>query len=201
MFSDSLWAVFFYSLIKNGIGPIYPDAESGYQASKSANKTAIGNGNIGAGAGATVGKLFGMKYAMKAGLGTASLRIANTDIVAAAIVAVNALGDIYDPSSGCIIAGAYDRDKKMFLNTSDQIKNGYYMDSSPTGTNTTIGVIATNASLTKVQLTKISQMAHAGLARTINPVHTPFDGDTIFSVSTDKTDTIRGAARIPAQDL
>lgn len=162
---------------------IRPDAESGYQACVSASSGAVAQGNVGAGAGATVGKLFGLPFAMKSGLGTASAKIANSGgIVVAALVAVNAVGDVVNPKNGRIIAGARTRDGHGLRDSMAEIMNGYQA-ASRSGTNTTIGVVATNAAFDKVQMTKIAQMAHDGLARAINPVHTPFDGDTMFAIS------------------
>jgi L-aminopeptidase/D-esterase-like protein len=169
---------------------VRPDANAGYQAAIAANAGPVAEGNVGAGAGASVGKLFGMDAAMKTGLGTASMRVGNTDIVVGAIVAVNAVGDVYDPATGKIIAGARDLKHGGFLNTIEKIKQGYGFDlPSQSRTNTTIGIIATNAKLDRVQVTKIAQMAHDGMARTINPVHTLWDGDTLFAVATGKSET------------
>jgi L-aminopeptidase/D-esterase-like protein len=167
-----------------GDSKIRPTAESGYQACKNATSGRVPEGNVGAGAGATVGKMFGLKFAMKSGLGTVSLRAGNTGVIVAAMVAVNAVGDIYDAKGGAILAGARTEDGKEFRNTMEQIRNGYSVFKSAAGKNTTIGVVATNASLTKSEATKVAQMAHDGYARTINPVHTPIDGDTVFTVST-----------------
>ena len=169
---------------------IRPDADSGYAACVAASTGAVPEGNYGAGAGATVGKFFGMNRAMKSGLGTASIRIADTGLVVGALVAVNAAGDVIDPKEGSIIAGARTGDGRGFADTMQQITNGYHVQ-IPEGTNTTIGVVATNARFNKAQATKIAQMAHDGLARTINPVHTPADGDTIFSACT-------GTSGVPA---
>jgi L-aminopeptidase/D-esterase-like protein len=168
-----------------GIGDstIRPTAESGYQACKAAATGKVAEGNVGAGAGATVGKLFGTKAAMKSGLGTASIRIAGTGIVVSAIVAVNAVGDIIDPKTGKIIAGARNPDGSGFLDSMAQLRARRHVELA-IGQNSTIGVVATNVALEKVQLTKIAQMAHDGFARTINPVHTLADGDTIFAVAT-----------------
>ncbi|MHB8526486.1 MAG: P1 family peptidase [Candidatus Acidiferrales bacterium] len=163
---------------------IRPTAESGYQACLAATTGKIAEGNVGAGAGATVGKMFGGKFAMKGGLGTASIHVGNTGVVVAAMVAVNAVGDIYDPRTAQIIAGARAEGGKGFRNTIAQIHNGYRVVIPENGTNTTIGVVATNAKLNKDQATKIAQMAHDGYARAINPTHTPWDGDTIFSLAT-----------------
>lgn len=166
-----------------GDSKIRPTAESGYQACVAASSGPVPEGNVGAGAGATVGKLFGPQSAMKSGLGTASVKVGGTGLVVAALVAVNAVGDIISPKSGRIVAGARTADGSGFRDSMAEIMRGYQV-AVPAGTNTTIGVIATNAALEKTQMTRIAQMAHDGLARTINPVHTPFDGDTIFALST-----------------
>ncbi len=163
---------------------IRPNAESGYKACLTASTGKIAEGNVGAGAGATVGKFFGNKHAMKGGLGTASIRVGNTGIVVAAIAAVNAVGDIYNPHTQTILAGARTEDGKGFRDTMVQIRNGFGISPLGGGMNTTLGVVATNAKLNKDQATKIAQMAHDGIARTIIPSHTPFDGDTIFAIGT-----------------
>jgi L-aminopeptidase/D-esterase-like protein len=162
---------------------IRPTAESGYQACKAATTAMVAEGNVGAGAGATVGKMFGTKAAMKSGIGTASIRIPGTGIVVGAIVAANGVGDIVDPKTGKIIAGARKPDGSGFLDSMAQLREGREVQ-LPIGGNSTIGVVATNVAFEKVQLTKIAQMAQDGFARTINPVHTLADGDTIFAVST-----------------
>ena len=162
---------------------IHPDAQAGYQACQKAMASAPGEGCVGAGAGATVGKLFGGQFAMKAGLGTASVRVGKTGLIVGAIVAVNAVGDVFDRKTGAILAGARSEDNKSFRNTMAEIMNGHFVEAKE-GTNTVIGVVATNATLTKSQVTKVAQMAHDGFARTINPTHTPYDGDTIFAAAT-----------------
>lgn len=170
-----------------GVGDpkIRPTADSGYQACGAASTGKIREGNVGAGAGATVGKMFGAKYSMKSGLGTSSLRVGKTGVIVAAIVAVNAVGDVRDPHTSNILAGALNTDKKTFRDTIAQIRAGYDVVIPEGGaTNTTIGIVATNAALTKDQATKVARMAHDGLARTINPVHSPYDGDTIFAMAT-----------------
>jgi L-aminopeptidase/D-esterase-like protein len=131
-----------------GDASIRPDAEAGYQACLAATAGAVAEGNVGAGAGALVGQLFGHKRAMKSGLGTASVRIPGTGFVVGAIVAVNAAGDVRDPRTGAIIAGARTADGKGFANTIAQILNGYRVEARP-GTHTTIGVVATNAKCSK----------------------------------------------------
>jgi L-aminopeptidase/D-esterase-like protein len=167
-----------------GVGDpkIRPTADSGYKACEAATTGRVAEGNVGAGAGATIGKMFGPKQAMKSGLGSASVRVGDTGIVVGAIVAVNAAGDVVDPKTGRIIAGARKPDGSGFVDSMARIREGYSVRAS--GANTTIGVVATNAVLDKVQATKVAQMAHDGLARTIYPVHTPNDGDTIFAVAT-----------------
>ncbi len=167
---------------------IRPTAESGYKACQSASSGKVAEGNVGAGTGATVGKMFGWKQAMKSGLGTASIRIAKTGVVVGAIVAVNAVGDVWDPKTGQIIAGARTQDGAGFMDSMAQIRAGRGVEVQA-GANTTIGVVATNVALDKTQMTKIAQMAHDGLARTINPVHTLSDGDTIFAVATGANST------------
>lgn len=167
-----------------GDGKIRPTAESGYRACIAAATDRVVEGNVGAGAGATVGKLFGPQFRMKSGLGTASIRIGDTGVVVAALVAVNAAGDVYEPGTGRILAGARSPGGKGFASTVEAIVSGHEMATPLRGINTTIGVVATNALLNKAEATKVAQMAHDGLARTINPVHTPFDGDTIFALAT-----------------
>jgi L-aminopeptidase/D-esterase-like protein len=168
-----------------GVGDpkIRPTAESGYKACQAATSERVPEGNVGAGAGATIGKMFGPKQAMKSGLGSASIRVGNTGIVVGALVAVNAVGDVVDPKTGKIIAGARKPDGSGFMDSMARIREGYSVRADG-ATNTTIGVVATNVALDKPQATKVAQMAHDGLARTIYPVHTPSDGDTIFAVAT-----------------
>jgi L-aminopeptidase/D-esterase-like protein len=174
-------------LMDLGVGDfsIRPDEEAGYLACKAAKTEASGEGNIGAGAGATVGKMFGMEYAMKGGLGTASYKVPGTEVVVGAIVAVNAVGDVYAPCSQQILAGARNEDGKGFRSIMDSIMLGRNVLKSG-GANTTIGAIATNVPFNKAELKKIAGMAHDGFARTINPIHTMWDGDTIFALSTGK---------------
>jgi L-aminopeptidase/D-esterase-like protein len=162
---------------------IRPTADSGYKACQAATTERVVEGNVGAGAGATIGKLFGPKQAMKSGLGSASMRVGETGIVVGAIVAVNAVGDVLDPKTGKIIAGARKPDGSGFVDSMARIREGYSVPADA-ATNTTIGVVATNVALDKAQAKKVAQMAHDGLARTVYPVHTPSDGDTIFAVAT-----------------
>lgn len=168
-----------------GDAKIRPDAEAGYKACKAASANAPAEGNVGAGAGATVGKMFGGKRAMKGGIGTASIKL--DGLTVGAIVAVNAVGDVIDPTTGKLIAGARTADGKKLAGTMAGILRGEALPPMLGGTNTTIGLVATDAKLDKAQAQKVAQMAHDGLARTINPAHTMFDGDTIFTVATGKT--------------
>jgi len=169
-----------------GIGDakIRPDAEAGYKAATLASSARPEEGNVGAGAGATVGKLFGMQRAMKGGLGTAAIKL--DSITVGAIVAVNCIGDVLDSTTGKVISGARTKDGKRLLNAMAAILAGE-LPTALEGTATTLGVVAVDAAMTKDQATKVAQMAHDGLARTINPVHTGFDGDTIFALATGKS--------------
>jgi L-aminopeptidase/D-esterase-like protein len=161
---------------------IRPDAAAGYAACVAATTQRPSEGNVGAGAGATVGKLFGFDRAMKSGIGTASVTL--DGLVVGAIVAVNAIGDVIDPSNGKVVAGARTADGKKKINAVQTILGGEVPPTLAPGTATTIGVIATNADLTKAQAQKIAQMAQDGIARAIVPSHTMFDGDTIFTMAT-----------------
>ena len=164
-----------------GNGRIRPDAAAGYSAARSATTGPVAEGSVGVGTGATVGKLWGMDQAMKGGVGTASLRMGN-GLVVAALVAVNALGDVVDPADGRLVAGARTTDGR--LRGSMRALIAGETPPSLQSTNTTLGVIATNATLTKAQATRVATMAHDGLARCIQPVHTPWDGDTVFALAT-----------------
>ena len=171
---------------------IRPDAEMGYKACKAASNTACREGNAGAGTGASVGKMFGMALAMKSGLGSASVHAGG--LVVGALVAVNAFGDVVDPEKGEIVAGLRSGKvgplriggKDYFADTLAMLKKpvGRTVLGLATRTNTVIGVVATNARLTKAEATKVAQMAHDGVARTIRPAHTMLDGDTLFALST-----------------
>lgn len=166
-----------------GDAKVRPDAVAGYEACKNASDKLLTEGNVGAGTGATVGKLFGMNRAMKGGIGTASIKLP-VGITVGAIVAVNAVGDIFEPSNGKLLAGVRSPDGKKLLGTMEAIANDEELPPLLGGMNTTIGVVAVDVKLDKAQCQKIAQMAHDGLARTINPVHTMYDGDTIFALST-----------------
>ncbi len=162
---------------------IRPDASCGYRAAAAASSGPVAEGNVGAGAGATVGKLEGSERAMRGGLGTASITTPS-GLIVAALVVVNAVGDIIDPTTGRVIAGVRTPDGKGLADARTLIRAGALKWPAAFARNTTIGVVATNAALTKVQATKMAQMAQDGLARTISPAHTPLDGDTIFALAT-----------------
>jgi len=196
-----------------GSKSIRPDAEMGYRACHAASRNAPAEGNAGAGTGASVGKMFGTALAMKSGVGSACVD-AGGGILVGAIVAVNAFGDIINPKNGRIVAGL--RSGKVGpLRVGGK---GYFADTlammqKPLGrgllgfaarANTVIGIVATNAGLTKAEATKVAQMAQDGVARTVRPAHTMLDGDAIFALSTGrkKTDvTIVGAYAAEAVSL
>jgi L-aminopeptidase/D-esterase-like protein len=167
-----------------GVGDyrIRPDARMGYDACLNASEEEVRQGNIGAGTGATVGKIFGGLRCMKSGLGTASFK--SQELIIGAIVAVNCLGDVIDPENGEIIAGVLSEDRKDFANTMSFLRNFPQKTKDNFSKNTTIGVIATNAKLTKAGAAKVAIMAQDGYARAIIPSHTMFDGDTIFCMAT-----------------
>lgn len=169
-----------------GDASVRPDAAAGYQACKSASAGPVQEGNVGAGAGATVGKLYGPQRAMKGGIGSASLTVGGVTV--GALIAVNAVGDVLDPANGRILAGARTADGRALLDTRAAILAGDLPKSMRVGAATTIGVVATDVKLTKAQAQKMAQMAHDGLARAINPIHTMLDGDTIFALGTGVSD-------------
>jgi L-aminopeptidase/D-esterase-like protein len=176
-----------------GRADVRPDAAMGYRAARAASSDLPEEGNIGAGTGASVGKMFGTALAMKSGLGTASLDIGGGTVVGA-LVAVNAWGDVIDPKTGDILAGLRSGRlgplrvgrKGYFADTLTMMKGtvGRNILGAATRTNTVIGVVATNARLTKAQATKVAQMAQDGVARAVRPAHTLLDGDTVFALST-----------------
>ena len=170
-----------------GVGDykIRPDKKMGYEACLNASETTLKQGNYGAGCGATVGKIRGPEFVTKSGIGSYSIKLDN-GIVVSALVAVNALGDVYE--DGKVIAGALDDSKTKFLNSYNLMKQGVTKGGFSID-NTTIGIIATNAKLDKAQCKKISQMVHDGYARSIFPIHTPHDGDTIFTMATGEIET------------
>ena len=140
-------------------------------------------GSVGAGTGATVGKMMGKALATKGGIGTSSVRLG--DIVVGAIAVVNALGDVVDPDTGRVLAGPRDTENQGFFRTVDVIANrGREPQAEAAPTNTTLAVIATNASLSKEQATKLAQVGHDGLALAVRPCHTMADGDVVFTLAT-----------------
>ena len=184
-------AAILFDLGVGGKPSVRPGADCGYRAAQAASAGPISEGNVGAGAGATVGKSAGPGRAMKAGIGTASIKTPD-GLVVAALVAVNAVGDVVDPATGRVVAGVRTADGKGLADARTMVRKGEIggrRGATPAPSprpmeNTTIGVIATNAALTKAQAQKVAQMAHDGFARAISPAHTPSDGDTIFALAT-----------------
>jgi len=162
-----------------------PNIEMGYKACQIANNIELKQGNYGAGCGATVGKIRGSEFCTKGGIGSYSIKLDN-GLVVSAIIAVNAFGDVYE--NGQVIAGVLNDDKIDFLNTYDLMKKGVNKGGFNID-NTTIGAVVTNAKLSKAECKKISQMAHNGFAKSIFPIHTPHDGDTIFTLATGEIET------------
>ncbi len=198
-----------------GHADIRPDSAMGYDAAASALSDALAEGNVGAGTGASVGKMFGAALSMKSGLGTASMDIGG-GIIVGAMVAVNAWGDVIDPQTNEILAGLRSGKvgplrvgtKEYFADTLSMMKSriGRSLLGLATKSNTVIGVVATNAKLDKAQATKVAQMAQDGIARTIRPAHTMLDGDAIFALSTgskkaDATTIGAFAAEVMAQAI
>lgn len=180
-----------------GNSHIRPDKEMGYKACQDSENDLIKEGNYGAGCGASVGKLLGFEHAMKGGIGTYGVQVGNVQV--AGIVAVNACGNVIDYQTQEILAGV-NIDKKcvsasqIILDQMDQLRK------LPDG-NTTIGCIVTNVKLTKVQCTKIAGISHNGYAKSIDPVHTMSDGDTIFVLSTNEVDGMVDAVGILAVEV
>src|SRR5205814_4417932 len=185
-------AAILFDLAVGGNPRIRPTADCGYKAADAASPGPVQEGSVGAGAGATVGKLGGMaehdgypagsRKPMKAGIGSASISLPN-GLVVAALVAVNAVGDIVDPATGRIVAGVRNPDN-TFADARKILRSGASAQPPRAGENTTIGLVATNAKLTKSQATRMALMADDGYARAISPAHTNGDGDTIFSLAT-----------------
>ena len=178
-------AVLFDLLV--GRPDVRPDAAAGAAACDAASAAPVPQGCVGAGTGATVGKILGFERATKSGLGSASLRLAG-GVTVGALVAVNAAGDVVDPASGAVLAGPR-LPGGGFARTSEWLRE--HAPEIGVGGSTTLAVVATDAELTKVEVAKVARMAHDGLARTIDPVHTMLDGDTVFALAT-------GAAGAPA---
>ncbi len=162
-------------------GGVRPGPDCGYEAATAAAAGPVAEGSVGAGAGATLGKMRGMAWAMKGGVGTTAVTL-ESGLVVGALAVVNAVGDVVDPRTGEVIAGARTEDGGFA--DARRIVRGEVPPPPREGRNTTIVIVATNARLTKAQATKVAQMAHDGLARAIVPSHTPSDGDTVFSLAT-----------------
>ena len=159
-----------------------PTREMGYAAAAAASPGAVGEGSVGAGTGASVGKLFGVTRAMRGGVGTASARV--DDAIVGALVAVNAVGDVRDPETSVLLAGTRDApDGRRLIDTARALREGGALGRFAGPGHTTIGVIATNARLTKPEATKIAALGLLGFARTLSPPHTTFDGDALFTLS------------------
>lgn len=175
-------AAILYDLTIGGRPDIRPGALCGYEAARTARTGTVEEGSVGAGAGATVGKLLGASRAMKGGVGSAAL-MTGEGLIVGAIVAVNAVGSVVDPRTGLPIAGVRTADGRALEDPFALVRRGT-TQSGPARENTTIGVVATNARLTKAQALKVVEMAHDGMARAIVPSHTPADGDTLFALAT-----------------
>ncbi len=163
---------------------VRPDREMGYRACLNSQSGKVEEGSVGVGTGATVGKLLGIQLATKGGVGTASIALPG-GIIVAALVAVNAFGDVVDPQKRKIIAGARDPENPdRFIDSASRIKGGVALPRRDSGfQNTTLGVVATNVKLSKRQTIKVAQMAQSGFARTISPIHSTVDGDLIFALA------------------
>jgi L-aminopeptidase/D-esterase-like protein len=161
----------------------YPDAALGFEACRSSSPDPVAEGCVGAGRGATVGKIYGLDRAMKSGLGSSCIQGAQGLLVGALMV-INAFGDVVDPACGRPIAGCREHaDSLRLIDAELELRHLASLRGFPDGHSTIVGMVATNARLNKTQLTKVAQMAHDGLARTIAPAHTLYDGDTIFAAS------------------
>jgi len=168
-----------------GDGATRPTREMGYAAAARAATGPVEEGSVGAGTGASVGKLYGLPRAMRGGIGTASARV--DGLVVGALVAVNAVGDVRDPETGALVAGARDApDSRRLVDTARALLTGggaLGRFAAPTPQHTTIGVVATDARLTKAECAKLASLAMIGFARALSPPHTAFDGDTLFALS------------------
>ena len=172
-----------------GDATIRPDEEMGYLAAASASVDECSQGSVGAGCGASVGKLFGTGWAMKGGIGTASESI--DDVLVGVLVVVNAFGDVLDWETGTILAGTRDPEKpENLIDTAQKIRLGFDRVMPP-GQNTTLAVVATNVELSKSGAIKLAQMTQSSLARVISPIHSTFDGDIVFALSVRNPDGLK----------
>lgn len=169
-----------------GSSAVYPDATAGWRAAIAARSDRLDEGSVGAGTGATVGKVLGTQNATKGGMGSAALGLAD-DVVVGALVVVNAMGDVVNPIGGQIIAGTRDPASGAFVSAVSQILRRPAPPSAPDPPNTTIGVVATNARLDRDALVRVAALGQDGIARAIRPAHTLYDGDTIFAVATGRS--------------
>lgn len=165
-----------------GDARVRPDAAAGYAACAAATSAPPAEGNVGAGTGACVGKVFGMQHAMKGGVGSASVTV--DGVTVGALIACNAVGDVVDPDTGLPLAGARTEDGRTLRDIRRALLRGEPPHTLLAGTNTTIGAIATDAALTKAQAQRLAVAGHDGLARATNPAHTQLDGDTLFALAT-----------------
>jgi L-aminopeptidase/D-esterase-like protein len=166
-----------------GRADVRPGPQAGYAACQAARAGPVAEGCVGAGTGATVGKLLGPSYATKGGIGTAARCIAG-NVTVGALVAANTFGDVVDPATGHIIAGARDPQGNGFVNTVERLHGDLSAVKLGFSSNTALAVVATDATLTKEGVNKVAQMAHDGLAQAIRPIHTMLDGDTVFALAT-----------------
>ena len=165
-----------------GDGRVRPTREMGYEAASRAAAGPVAEGNVGAGTGASVGKIYGRPCAMRGGIGSASVRLG--DVIVGALVAVNALGDVRDPETGGLIAGARDApDGRRLIDSARVLLQDGAPERFAAPAHTTIGVIATNARLGKAEASKVASLGMLGFARALSPPHTAFDGDTLFALS------------------
>jgi len=173
-----------------GIGDprAFPDSRDGWHAAENARSDTLDEGCVGAGTGATVGKVLGVRQAMKSGIGSAALRL-SSGVTVGALVAVNALGDVVNPTTGQNVAGARHPETGARVSAIGQILQREVPSTESPGTNTTIGVVATDARLTRDDLMRVAALAHDGLARSVRPAHTLLDGDTFFAIATARAPT------------
>jgi L-aminopeptidase/D-esterase-like protein len=164
---------------------VRPNADCGYKAAEAASTAPVAEGNVGAGAGGTVGKIGGGRLMMKGGLGSAAMALPN-GLIVAAIVATNGVGDVIDPKTGAVVAGVRTADGKGLADVRKLLLSGELVKAAQPrgGENTTIGLVATNARMTKTEINRVALMADDGFARAINPSHTTGDGDTVFALAT-----------------
>jgi L-aminopeptidase/D-esterase-like protein len=181
-------AAILFDLPFGGKPTVRPGADCGYKAAQAATDGPVAEGNVGAGAGATVGKM-GMNRSMKGGVGSAAIALPN-GLVVAAIVAVNAVGDIVDPETGRVVAGVRTEDGKSLADARKLLRSGALLrrPQPRSGENTTIGLVATNAKLTKTDVNRMALMGDDGFAKAISPSHTAGDGDTVFALATGQWD-------------